>query len=118
MFRVIRPSAEDQLLKSADEWYSRIFRNKIKTEDVLDEIKKKKQEVYKLWFTVGEWAVEHVVYIWMYKNAAAKSAMLVILDMIFITILKFKHKLYIASDSVPPPLSKNFWLRTWDYGIK
>jgi hypothetical protein len=41
-FPVFHPSVEDQPMKSADDWYSRMFKNKIKTENVLDEIKKAK----------------------------------------------------------------------------
>jgi hypothetical protein len=57
---------------------------------------KKKQDARTLWLSHGTCS-----YIQMYKNAV-QTVLCCTYNMIFITIFKIKHKLYIASGAAPP----------------
>jgi hypothetical protein len=101
------PFSRNQPLKSADDEYIRILKNKL--------IKlKKKQEDRTQWLSRGTCS-----YIVMYINAVAKSVMLYLQHDFYKIIFKIKCKLCIASVSAPPPPSKeNFWVRVCKPGRK
>jgi hypothetical protein len=94
------PFTQNQPLKSADDKYIIILKNKL--------IKLKKQEDRTLWLSHGTCS-----YIRMYINAVAGSVKLCLQHDFYNIIFKIKHKLYIASGSAPPPPpEEKFSMRT------
>jgi hypothetical protein len=93
------PFSRNQPLKSADDKYIGLLKNKL--------IKLKKED-RTLWLSHGT-----CTYILMYVNAVADSVMLYLQHVFYNRIYKTKYKLYIASGSSTPPPKKTIWLRTW-----
>jgi hypothetical protein len=93
------PFSRNQPLKSPDDWYIRILKNK------LIKLKKKKQE--ELWLSDGTCS-----YIRMYIHAVADSVMLYLRHYFYKTIFKNKPKWFIASGLAPLPPTPNekFWV--------
>jgi hypothetical protein len=88
--------SNDQPLKSADDLYIRTLKIKLKTYDGSDEIKKtKKIKPCDLNHVSRSWNM--LLYLHVHNGRCKQCYATVILDMIFITIFKVKHKLYIVS---------------------
>jgi hypothetical protein len=104
-FRVIHPSAENQPLKSADDWYSRIFKNKIRTVDALNKIKKAKKIRHCDRQQASESWDMYLAVIFVCIKRSCEQCYISYTWHDFYNKFKLKHKLYTASESVPPPPS-------------